>query len=433
MKELDQQKTNWKNFVTSQKSLFDDFFYENYLKSCEVLEVDKGRIIVSVPSEYTKKTLLEKFVDKSFANNGLDVVFVVSQNWTTKKNKNSNTKEDEFTFANLVVGNFNKGVVQIAWKILAGENVWTPFFVYSEPGLGKTHILKAIKNEAEKMNKKCYYIHANTFGSLLLKSFSEGSSAIENLKNSFHNQEIILFDDVQLLARREKTNEVLFQIFCNVIDQKKQIVFTSDQHPEELSGFEKRLKSRFVNGLNLKIGFPDQEVATKIVEKKALKILGRNINKVSPETIKFIAKFCHKDVRKIEGTIKQIKFHIAAQETDQEFDLLFFKKVFGEQGGWTREKISAKTIQKETAKLYRVPYSVMVSGSRKAKVVKARGVAMYLIRELTDEGFASISAKFGSKNHATAINAIKKIAKNLKESAQLQKEIGFLKKVCEEK
>lgn len=424
---LKQQKESWKSFVVSQRSSFDAFFYDNYLKPCEVVDVDKGKVIVAVPSEYTKRTLLKKGLDKKFEKNSLAVAFVVKQSWSNKTTKKS--KSGEFTFADLVVGSFNKGVVQVAWKIIAGENVWTPFFVYSEPGLGKTHILKAIKNEAEKMDKRCCYVHANTFSNLLLKSFNEGGGATEKLKSSFENEEIILFDDVQLLARRDKTNEVLFQIFYNAIDQKKQIVFTSDQHPEELSGFEKRLKSRFVNGLTLKISFPDEEIATKIVERKVLKILGKNVNKVSPETIKFIAKHCRKDVRKIEGTIKKIKFFLM-ESPEQEFTLSLFQRMFSDQTTWSKQKVSPRTIQKETAKLYQVAHSAMVSGSRKTKVVKARGVAMYLIRHLTDEGYASISAKFGSKNHTTAVNAIKKINAEIKESIQLKKEVEYLEKVC---
>ena len=393
------------------------------------MEIDKGKVLISVPSENTKKILLEKQLNKKFEKDNLPVVFVVNQKWNktfkeTQKNKN------EFTFENLVVDKFNKGVVQIAWKILSGENIWTPFFVYSEPGLGKTHILKAIQNQAEKMNKRCSYVHANVFGSSLMEAFSQGGLAIERLKDSFNNKEIILFDDIQFLARREKTNEVLFQIFCNVIDQKKQIVFTSDQQPEELVGFEKRLKSRFVNGLTLKISFPDQEAAVKIVQNKMLKIMGKNVNKVSPEIIKFIAKAFRKDVRKIEGTIKKIKFSLI-QNPDQEPDLLSLQKMFQDQTGWSKDKVSTRTIQKETAKLYGVAYSVMVSGSRKAKVVKARSVAMYLIRELTDEGFATISSKFGSKNHTTAVNAIKKIETELKKSQQLEKEVSFLKQICQ--
>lgn len=180
------------------------------------------------------------------------------------------------------------------------------------------------------MIKKCYYIHANTFGNLLLRTFNEGSMAIENLKESFNNHEIILFDDVQFLAKREKTNEVLFQIFCNVLDQEKQIIFTSDQHPEELNGFEKRLKSRFINGLTLKIDFPDQEAAVKIAEKKALKILGKSINKIHRNVIEFIGKHYRKDVRRIEGTIKKIKFSLI-QTSYQEVNLSTFHKMFSDQ------------------------------------------------------------------------------------------------------
>ncbi len=429
-KELETQKMNWKKFVDLQHSLFDSFFYHNYFKSCGVLDVDNGQIIISVPSKYTKEILLEKEVDKKFQNNNLKVVFVIKQEWNKNQKEKKEITENNFTFANLVVGKFNKGVFDISQKILNGENIWTPFFFYSEPGLGKTHFLKAIQNEIQKKKNNCHYIHANSFSRQFFSAFKKGSLETEELKLSFDKYEIILFDDVQLLSSREKTNEVLFQIFCNVIDQKKQIIFTSDQHPEELSGFEKRLKSRFVNGLILKIDYPDYETAKEIVKKKAIEIIGKNINKINPETFAFIGKHFYKDIRKIEGIIKKINF-VLLGKSNYEIGLTEFKKIFADQINQFKNRISSQTIQKQTAKFYGVSYSTMVSGTKKSKVVKSRSVAMYLIRCLTEENFVNIASRFNSKNHTTAINAVKKIKRELEISPSLQKEIKHLKEICQ--
>lgn len=117
------EQKNWQSFIRSQRGLFDDFFYENYLQSCKILDIDRDKIIISVPSEYTKQTLLEKELDKKFAKNNFGVVFVVDQTWGNTVKTNPEVTRSNFTFTDLVVDKFNKGVVDVAWKILSGDNI----------------------------------------------------------------------------------------------------------------------------------------------------------------------------------------------------------------------------------------------------------------------------------------------------------------------
>lgn len=338
-------------------------------------------------------------------------------------------KKPIFTFDNLIVGKFNASAVNIARRIVNKENVWCPFFVYSEPGLGKTHILKAIEHHAKTTGQNCHYIHANSFGSLLFEAFNKGAKETEEFINQFKNYDIIVVDDIQFLARRDKTNEVLFKIFTNAIDEQKQVVFSSDQHPAELSGFEKRLKSRFEHGITLKIDYPSVGVAAEIVKQKT-ETLVKNVSKVDIETIDFIAKHFKKDIRKIEGIVKKIAFYLI-ENPNAEININLFKSIFADQEFIFANTVSTKKIKKTVTKFYGISYNSILSKSRKSLVVKARSVAMYLIRQLTDENYSTIALQFNAKTHATAVNAIKKIKTQMIKTPELKKEVEHLKQLCQ--
>ncbi len=429
--DLSVQKQKWNLFIEEKKDFFDDFFYKNYLSLCKVMGVENEKIIVAVPSTYTKRILLEKRIDEQFKNNDYEVIFTVIKVWKEqKKQKTQMTNEEEFTFDNLVVAKFNSSVVEITKKIINKENIWSPFFLYSEPGLGKTHILRAVKNTVKNTSQKCYYIHANTFGSLLLNKFNQGSNAIEEFSNNFNDFDIIIFDDIQFLAKREKTNEVLFKIFSSAIDQKKQVIFSSDQHPDELNGFEKRLKSRFQNGIILKINYPGINAGIEIVKKKIENLI-KNVSKIDLETIEYIAKNFKKDIRKIEGVIKRIAFYLL-KNPEKEIDLESFKHLFADQKFvFNHDGVSIKTIKKIVAKFYNVSYNSLSSKGRKSIVVKARSVSMYLIRNLTNENYSTIALHFNAKTHSTVVNAIKKIKKQKELMPEYQNEIQHLKQLCQ--
>ena len=432
-------KKEWLSFVNQKKELFDDFFFNNYLQNCFFLEIKNKTVIIVVPSRFVKRIFLEKQLDQSFNKiySPYKINFVIEKKWLESQSTSPNQEKktdinNKFTFENLVIGDFNNGVINGIKEILLNKKTWNPLFIHSEPGLGKTHILKAMVNESKKeeYKKKVIYLHANSFSNQVLKAFNEKEAKIQTLKENIVDHQIILFDDVQLFTGRKKINEVLFQILYDAVEKKREIIFSSDQHPEELSGFEKRLRSRFAQGLVLKIDYPDLKTAELITQKKVIEFIP-DISKIDLETISFIAQTFRQDIRKIEGVIKKIAFNINLNP-DQEITLKEFKYIFREQKFVFEKKISTKKIKKIVAKFYGVDYNAMHSKIRKKETVKARSVAMYLIRKLTNENFASIATGFNAKNHTTAVNAIKKISKLLKKTSEYQTEIKRLTEICQE-
>ena len=310
-----------------ERQIFDSFFADTYINEI------KGNTITVIVSNQTAEILLSsKYIEliKDAVNEVTDQNYEIifeQLNDIAKRNislRTENNRSDEpsffknadvkpeLTFEAFVEGDFNKEAYRAATLISQNPgNVFNPLFIYSNSGLGKTHLLHAIGNyiKSKQPKAKILYINADDFVEEYVK-FVKGEKGDETLKDFFSTVDVLLFDDVQLLANKVKTEEMFFYIYQKMVNSHKQIVITSDRQPSELKGLEDRLITRFSQGLTVKINNPDQDTCVKILEKQ-IKNSGLNIDDFDSAVLYFYAEKFSSNVRVLEGAFNRLIFYVS--------------------------------------------------------------------------------------------------------------------------
>lgn len=428
----------------------DPILFNNYIKNAKIYSIIDNQCLIVVDSAFAKEILtknlkdkIEKTIEKVYKK--LSISFLEKSE--IKKDKLLQKKEynqyndslksykNKYTFENFVKGNNNYQAYQSSWSIVYDlGNLWNPLFIYGDSGLGKTHLLHAIETQTiinYQQNIKVRYLSAQEFGKLFIEIYNSGIDAIEEFKNSFNEFDVLLIDDIQLLSKRHKTNEIFFHIFNTFIEQKKQIVITSDKYPDELNGFEQRMISRFQSGLSININPPDFETALNILNYK-VKNLNQNSISFNTEVLEFIAKNFNSDVRKLEGALNRILFFaITNYEPEKEINLEDIKQIFKNVPIGKNEQITIKKIKLVVSDTYNISLSSLTGKSRITNILNARHLSMYLIRTLLDEPFSRIGSEFGGKDHSTVMNAYKKIDKLIQKDKNFAKLVDDIKIKCQ--
>ncbi len=382
----------------------------------KIIEMIEEKFKVSLNIEYKIKSS-EKLNNRTNNNKKVKSVTDV-KNMTT----NNSYQTNKLVFKNFVTGKSNSQAV-IAAKAVSDSPAeqWNPLFIYGDSGLGKTHLLNAIKTQTIENfpHFKIKYISSEDFGRLSIDNMSKGFVETEQFKNSLKDNDMLLIDDIQLLAKRVKTNEILFYVFNYCIEHNKQIVITSDKIPDQLGGFEKRLISRFSFGLSIMMSPPEYKTAIEITKAK---LKQKNCLKTfSQEAIEFIAKNFSDDIRRIEGAINRMIFItiLSSKKSSEKIEVSDIKEAFNNKSFKnSEEKVNIDKIKKMIAEEYSISTDILCSKSRKNNIVSARQLAMYLSRCLTNEPLSIISMKFGRKDHTTVMNAVKKIEAKIKINSQ---------------
>ncbi|MFX4056853.1 MAG: chromosomal replication initiator protein DnaA [Spiroplasma sp. hy2] len=343
---------------------------------------------------------------------------------------------ENYTFENFVRGDSNHEAMQAALAVaLDLGKKWNPLFIYGDSGLGKTHLLHAIENkvnEIYKTNNRVKYLKADEFGKIAMDILNQGHEIIEAFKTSYDIYDCLLIDDIQLLAKRNKTNELFFHIFNSYIEKNKQIVITSDKYPDDLGGFESRIISRFSYGLSIGLDSPDFETALKILEQKLKH--QNNLGLFSEESLEFIALNFNSDVRKLEGAIKRLLFLAVMNKKPNEIiTLADVEKAFKNAPLQNNEKITPKKIKQIVADNYNITIKAMMSKSRVSNVMQARQLAMYFCRTLLDEPFTRIGTEFGGKDHTTVMNSVKKVEAHISTNKEFKHLVNAIRRKIEGK
>ncbi len=377
--------------------------------------------------EYNISFELEKNINKIPAtNNNIDTLI----------GSDDNSYYDYYTFENFVKGDSNREALQAALAVaLDLGKKWNPLFIYGDSGLGKTHLLHAIKNKVDEIypgTQKVKYLKADEFGKMAMDILNQGHEIIEAFKTSYDKFDCLLIDDIQLLAKRNKTNELFFYIFNSFIEKNKQIVITSDKYPDDLGGFEARIISRFSYGLSIGLDSPDFETAIKILEQKLKQ--QNNLALFSEESLEFIALNFNSDVRKLEGAIKRLLFLAVMNKKPEEIiTLKDVEKAFKNAPLQNNEKITPKKIKQIVADHYNITVKAMMSKSRISNVMQARQLAMYFCRTILDEPYTRIGVEFGGKDHTTVMNSVKKVEKQIATNKEFKQLVNSIRKKIEGK
>ena len=284
-----------------------------------------------------------------------------------------------------------------------GGTAFNPFLIYGESGLGKTHLAQAIGIQVKEARpeKTVLYVTANRFQTQFVESIRN------NTKNDFLHFyqmiDVLIIDDVQEFAGKEKTQDTFFHIFNHLHQNGKQLILTSDKAPVELQGLEQRLLSRFKWGLSADLQSPDFETRVAILNKK---IYNDGIE-IDPSVVEYVATHIKTNVRELEGAL----ISLLAQSTlnKKEITIELAREMIDKLVKNSYHEISINYIQKVVCEYYNIPLDMIQSKTRKREIVQARQIAMYFSKSLTKSSLATIGAKIGGKDHATVLHACKTV------------------------
>ena len=424
--------------------------FATWFKNTGILSKKEGRIVVTVPNNFSKEWLENKYnklifkilhsLDEEVKEIQYDVTKpglkinqpspasvevrdqfsqLEFQEFKVDKVTNLNPR---YTFENFIIGPFNELPQAAAWAISNSPgSVYNPLFIYGGVGLGKTHLLQAIGNEVIKKypQQKVKYVSAEKFISGIVNSIR--NRTVEKLKSVYKDADVLIIDDVQFLAGKEKTQEEFFHIFNNLYQKNKQIVLSSDRPPKAISALEERLRSRFEGGMIADIGLPDFETRVAILKTKSQE---KKIS-FSDEILEYIASNIQRNIRELEGALNRLVayYRLNDQPPNLETTKTLLKNVI-----FSPKKVaSPEKIIKAVAFFYDIKEKALLDVCRKKEIVKARQVAMYLLRGELKSSFPFIGRKFGGKDHTTAIHSYNKIEKEIKNSENLSNEIDLIK------
>ena len=325
------------------------------------------------------------------------------------------------TFDNLVPGRANQMARTAALHVAgAPGQMYNPLFIYGGVGLGKTHLMNAVGNAllADKPDARILYLHAEQFISDVVKNYQR--KTFDELKAKYHNLDLLLIDDVQFFAGKDRTQEEFFNAFEALLAKKAHIIMTSDTYPKGLANIDERLTSRFDAGLTVAIEPPELEMRVAILIKKAAQ---EGID--MPEDVAFfVAKNVRANVRELEGALRKVLAF--AKFSHKEITINLAREALKDLLSIQNRQISVENIQKTVADFYKIKVADMYSKKRPASIAKPRQIAMYLAKELTQKSLPEIGELFGGRDHTTVLHAVRKIAGERGKDTELNQQLHVL-------
>ena len=427
------------------KQLCDAFFSGSYINEI------KGDVIVVTVKSNTAVTLMSgKYYDvfsetiNELAEGKFQLEFIqeenvkkgIQQTVTQEQPKQSfffgSFLNSSLTFDSFVAGVFNKDAYN-ASKLVAAQpgKMFNPLFIYSQSGLGKTHLLHAIGNyikSTSKPNARILYTQASDFVDEYIRSV-KGEKDAELLKDYICSFDILLLDDVQMLANKVNSQDFFFSVYEKLNNAGKQIAITSDKQPSELNGMQERIITRFSRGLTVKINDPDQNTCVEILKKKIVE-RGLDLSRIDDSALYFFADKFSMNIRELEGALNGLIFAMLSLDESQRVTLdVAIESARSIIGGKTlANELSEQKIINVVADYYNLTPSQLTGTVRTGQIALARHIAMYLIRNTLDVSLKRIGDIFGGKDHTTVMNAIQKVDKGLKTDMVLKEAVDELQK-----
>lgn len=413
--------------------------YKTWIEPISVEEVSQRKIVLSVPNAFFKEWVIENYGEKiilalnEIVGSDLSVSYAVrKENETSDKKKFLHQTESaksmfnpRYTFESFVVGASNQFANAAALAVATNPGkTYNPLFIYGGVGLGKTHLLNAIgnfviKHRTIEPDRVCY-ITAEVFTNELINALRY--QRMDDFRNRFRKMKLLLIDDIQFIAGKERTQEEFFHTFNALYEGRKQIVVTSDKFPRDLENIEERLKSRFEWGLIADIQPPDIETKVAILKKKA-----EEENITLPLDVAFyIASHTDDSVRSLEGCLNRLSLYASLHKTEITLDMA--KAVMA---GFLRKKEHAITVEmiiREVARYFSVKPQDILSKKRVKSILRPRQVALFLARKHTDLSLVDLGQKFGGKDHATVLHSIKKIKEEIDFNRDLKTAVEKIEK-----
>ncbi|RYX90072.1 MAG: chromosomal replication initiator protein DnaA [Comamonadaceae bacterium] len=325
------------------------------------------------------------------------------------------------TFDTLIEGTANRMGRAAAMHVSSSlGQLYNPLFIYGGVGLGKTHLVHAIGNKllADNPAAKILYIHAEQFVSDVVKAYQR--KTFDEFKERYHSLDLLLIDDVQFFANKDRTQEEFFNAFEALLTKKSHIVMTSDTYPKGLADIHERLVSRFDSGLTVAIEPPELEMRVAILIRKA-----EAEGTVMPEEVAFfVAKNVRSNVRELEGALRKILAY--SRFNQKEITIQLAREALRDLLSIQNRQISVENIQKTVADYYKIKVADMYSKKRPASIARPRQIAMYLAKELTQKSLPEIGELFGGRDHTTVLHAVRKMSAERQQMTELNQQLHVL-------
>ena len=440
----------WTKVLSTYRSNeeMDDYIYNTFFSNTKLIDLSNQVAIVRVESAIQKniltqnvqelqeilQTVLGRFVAIKFVLENeiptATTTTVIESVVETKVESFKDGLRDDFTFENFIVGPSNREshAASLATALNPGK-YYNPLFIYGNSGLGKTHLLNALGNhiKSHSNSTKVKYIPCMEFVNSYIQAIRENK--IDDFNNSYRNIDILLVDDIQFLAGKEKSHEVFFHLFNDLVNNRKQVVITSDRHPDELKGLEDRLVSRFSSGLSVGIDSPEFETALAILQNKLSYMSDDNAN-IDEDVLSYIASRFSSDIRRLEGALNRLIFYSITFNPGDHISLDVALKAFkGMDSLKPGEELTLEKIKNVVADYYGLTRQQIISKSRTSNIANARHIAIYLCRKHLDLPFTKIGEGFGKRDHSTIMSSYDKVSKLLQTNESYQLAIKEIEKI----
>ncbi|MDU5019262.1 MAG: chromosomal replication initiator protein DnaA, partial [Clostridiales bacterium] len=394
--------------------------FNAFFKQIKPLQIQSNTLILLVPNDFTKGILEDRYlnlIESSVNQLSLkkhDIKFVLSEDDVAGLKRNHNIEEDDnklkknypnlnpkYTFDTFVIGNSNRFAHAACVAVAeAPARAYNPLFLYGGVGLGKTHLMHAIGHHImeQKKDPKVVYVSSEKFTNELINSIKDDRN--EEFRNKYRNVDVLLIDDIQFIAGKERTQEEFFHTFNSLHEANKQIIISSDRPPKEIPTLEDRLRSRFEMGLITDIQAPDFETRMAILRKKAQM---EDID-VPNEVTVYIAKNIKSNIRELEGALTRVVAYSSLTNKTISFELASeaLKDIISTS---KHEEITVNRIKEKVSSVFSLKMEDFNSKKRTRSISYPRQIAMYLSRELTDLSLPKIGEEFGGRDHTTVIHA----------------------------
>ncbi|MCL0041554.1 chromosomal replication initiator protein DnaA [Peptococcaceae bacterium] len=431
---------NWQQVISILKKRINKHSFETWVTSLTPLGYYNNFVLIEVPNHFSKSWLDERYTPilkqafKEVLDKNVNIQFILSDeveeylsNISTENNKQHVDEDcmliDRYTFDTFVVGNSNKfaHAASLAVAETPGRT-YNPLFIYGGVGLGKTHLMHAIGHYIKKniLNIKIAYVTSEKFTNELIDSIKDKETV--SFRNKYRKIDVLLIDDIQFLAGKERTQEEFFHTFNTLYESNKQIIISSDRPPKNIPTLEDRLRSRFEWGLITDIQPPDYETRVAILRKKAqLERL-----EAPDETIYYIADKIQSNIRKLEGALNKVIAYASLNNitVSREIAEQVLKDIISPEAP---KKITIELVQRVVAEHYDLKVEDLKTKKRTRKVAFTRQIAMYLCRELVNgASLPKIGEAFGGRDHTTILHGCEKISAEIENDLELRETINKL-------
>lgn len=430
--------------------------FNTWFRDTLIYKLEDGTAFVSVPNNFVKDWLYKKYhstilrilrtaaptirsleyvvgkSDKKQTSDDKPVTSIINNelplnDYYINKEDNLNPR---YTFDSFIVGPFNELAHAAAQAVIKKPGiVYNPLFVYGNTGHGKTHLIQAVGNYLKHMypEMRLHYVTSEKFASDYVNSVQSQqtdpnkSNKINNFKEKYRKYDVLIMDDIQFLSKTEKTQEELFHLFNHLYDNNKQIIFSSDKHPNYIPNLEDRLRSRFAAGMIVDIPPPDHESRIAILKAK-LRHQGLIL---TDEIIDFIAASVSTNIRELEGVLNAIVMQ--SQLKGRELTIIEAKNLLKNSARPSKRTLSTKEVIKIIADFYNIEETSIYEKTRKKEVIRPRQMTMYVLREDFKISYPSIGERLGGRDHTTVIHSCEKIKTDLKVDPTLGQELNQIR------